>query len=136
MVQNELANETKTGGAKSALDRLERHASKLSSASSVQPTDQESPAARASGLRRFTSMGIEFLAVVLIFGLIGQWLDNKFHWHGVATVVMICIAVIGDLYLQIKMLLHQDGNAEGKSGRMDSKNIPPPSTPKDTHRDD
>lgn len=68
-------------------------------------------------------MGVEFLAVVLIFGLIGQWIDGKFHWHGVATVVMICIAVIGDLYLQIKMLLHTDGKAAGKTGGMDSKEV-------------
>ncbi len=124
MVQNEPMKETKSGGAKSALDRLERHATnKLNGASSVPPTGQESPAARASGLRRFTSMGVEFLAVVLIFGLIGQWIDGKFHWHGVATVVMICIAVIGDLYLQIKMLLHTDGKSAGKAGGMDSKEV-------------
>ena len=124
MVQNEPMKETKSGGAKSALDRLERHASdKLNGASSARPPGQESPAARASGLRRFTSMGVEFLAVVLIFGLIGQWIDGKFHWHGVATVVMICMAVIGDLYLQIKMLLHTDGKAADKTGGMDSKEV-------------
>ena len=116
MVQNEPTEETKTGGAKSALERLERHASnKLKAGASVPLAGQESPAARASGLRRFTSMGIEFLAVVLIFGLLGQWLDHTFRWHGIATVVMICVAVIGDLYLQIKMLLHQDEKAAGKS---------------------
>ena len=123
MVQNEPMKETKSGGAKSALDRLELHATnKLTGASSEKPTGQESPASRASGLRRFTSMGIEFLAVVLIFGLVGQWLDGTFHWHGVATVVMICIAVLGDLYLQIKMLLHLDGNAN-KAGKTDSKEV-------------
>ena len=116
MVQNEPTKETKTGGAKSALDRLERHASnKLKAGAPVPYSGQESPAARASGLRRFTSMGIEFLAVVLIFGLLGQWMDHTFRWHGIATVVMICVAVIGDLYLQIKMLLQQDGTAAGKS---------------------
>jgi hypothetical protein len=135
MVQNEPAKETKTGGAKSALDRLERHASRLSGASSVPPSGEETPAARASGLRRFTSMGIEFLAVVLIFGLIGQWLDHQFHWHGVATVVLICIAVIGDLYLQIKMLL-QNGNAEIKRDQIASTNNSPPEARKDTHLDD
>ena len=72
MVQNEPIKETGESGAKSALDRLERHAnSKLIGGSVGPPTCQEIPAARASGLRRFTSMGIEFLAVVLIFGLVG-----------------------------------------------------------------
>ncbi len=124
MVQNEPTKETKSGGAKAALDRLERHASHLSGVSSAQPTGQESPAARASGLRRFTSMGIEFLAVVLLFGLGGQWLDKKFHWHGVATVVLICIAVIGDLYLQIKMLLQRDGSAKLKTNGTNSPDVP------------
>lgn len=123
MVQNEPAKETKSGGAKAALDRLECHASKLSGVSSVLPASQESPAVRASGLRRFTSMGIEFLAVVLLFGLVGQWLDKKFHWHGVATVVLICIAVIGDLYLQIKMLLRQDDSAKLKTNGTNSPDV-------------
>lgn len=122
MVQNEPTKETKTGGAKSALDRLERHASnQLKTGVSGSSSGQESPARRASGLRRFTSMGIEFLAVVLIFGLLGQWLDHTFRWHGIATVVMICVAVIGDLYLQIKMLLHQDETAAGKNGTTDGQ---------------
>lgn len=133
MVQNEPTKETKTGGAKSALDRLERHASnKLKAGASVPCSGQESPAARASGLRRFTSMGIEFLAVVLIFGLLGQWMDHTFRWHGIATVVMICVAVIGDLYLQIKMLLHQDETAAGKNGTTDSRKA----TKKGTDSDD
>ncbi len=124
MVQNEPTKEAKTGGAKSALDRLERHASnKLKAGASGPSAGQESPVARASGLRRFTSMGIEFLAVVLIFGLAGQWLDHTFRWHGIATVVLICVAVIGDLYLQIKMLLHQDENAAGKSGTANSQPV-------------
>ncbi len=116
MEENEPKKETRAGGAQSAFDRLERHASELSGASSVKTGHQESPAARASGLRRFTSMGIEFLAVVLIFGLIGQWLDKKFQWHGLATVVLICVAVIGDLYLQIKMLLKQSGPTVTRTG--------------------
>ena len=133
MVQNEPTKETKTGGAKSALDRLERHASnKLKAGAPVPYSGQESSAARASGLRRFTSMGIEFLAVVLIFGLLGQWMDHTFRWHGIATVVMICVAVIGDLYLQIKMLLHQDETAAGKNGTTDSRKA----TKKGTDSDD
>ncbi|MGC9258580.1 MAG: AtpZ/AtpI family protein [Phycisphaerae bacterium] len=58
------------------------------------------------GLWRSIMMGLEFLAVVLIFGLVGQWLDHKFRLHGVATLVMICVAVIGDLFSQIKTLLN------------------------------
>ncbi len=132
MKKEEPIVETKKGGARSALDRLERHASELAGHSPASGTENKASAMRASGLRRFTSMGVEFLAVVLIFGLIGQWLDHKFQWHGVATVVMICVAVIGDLYLQIKMLLQSDQHADIKTNHaLDSR----ADQHKDTHVD-
>lgn len=108
MKDDEPSKDEKIGGAKSAVDRLERHASKLIQNGTSPKTGNETPAARASSLRRFSGMGFEFLAVILIFGLVGQWLDNRFGWHGIATVVAVSIAAIGDLYLQIKMLLKDD----------------------------
>ncbi|MGC9259731.1 MAG: AtpZ/AtpI family protein [Phycisphaerae bacterium] len=132
MKKDQPVKDPKRGGARAAFDRLERHASELAGSSSTPAAGQNLPALRASGLRRFTSMGVEFLAVVLIFGLIGQWVDHQFQWHGVATVVLICVAVIGDLYLQIKMLLQSDEHTDIKAHQaLDSK----ASEQKDTHVD-
>jgi hypothetical protein len=104
MDQDGPKKEIPSGGAKSALDRLERHAEdRLRSGSSAGASG-----GGRSSVRRFAEMGFEFLAVIFVFGLIGQWLDKKFQWHGVATVIAITVAAIGDLYLQIKMLLRTD----------------------------
>ncbi len=105
--------EIPSGGAQSAMNRLEKHAEdRMHSGSS-----NRSGAGRG-GLQRFAGMGFEFLAVILVFGLIGQWLDKKFQWHGVATVIAVSVAAIGDLYLQIKILLKTD-HKETKISRPD-----------------
>ncbi|NNM87399.1 MAG: AtpZ/AtpI family protein [Phycisphaerae bacterium] len=107
MKPDEPDKELPAGGAKSAMDRLEKHAdARMRYGSSPDGVE-----GGASSVRRFAGMGFEFLAVILVFGLIGQWVDKKFQWHGVATVVAVTIAAIGDLYLQIKILLktnHKD----------------------------
>ena len=106
--------EIPSGGAKSAMDRLEKHAEdRMHSGSSA-----DGIGAGRSSLQRFAGMGFEFLAVILVFGLIGQWLDKKFQWHGIATVIAISVAAIGDLYLQIKILLKTD-HKETKISRPD-----------------
>ncbi len=84
--------------ARSPLDRLEKHTAKL-------VASRTAGAAGGFGPRRFAMMGVEFLGVVLVFAWIGHWLDGKFGWPGYAAITCIVLAVIGELYLQIKMLL-------------------------------
>ena len=92
-------------GAKSALDRLEQHTARLMEDQRKESDGGSSRSRTSFGPRRFTLMGVEFLGVILIFALIGHWLDGKFGWPGYATVTCIILAVIGELYLQIKLLL-------------------------------
>ncbi len=104
MEEDRPKNAMPSGGAKSAMDRLEKHAEdRLRSGASAGGTG-----GGRSSVQRFAGMGFEFLAVIFVFGLIGQWLDKKFNWHGVATVIAISVAALGDLYLQIKILLRTD----------------------------
>ncbi len=86
------------------LDRLERHTADL----------MDKRGMGGFGLQRFALMGFEFLGVTLVFGGIGHWLDGKFGWPGYATVTCIVVAVLGELYLQIKTLL-----AAGKKEKPD-----------------
>ena len=101
--QNGSEKPMQPGGAKAAMDRLEKHAQ-----DQMRSGSSGGVRGGTSSLRRFAGMGFEFLAVILVFGLIGQWLDKKFQWHGVATVIAVTLAAIGDLYLQIKILLKMD----------------------------
>ncbi len=92
-------------GARRALQRLEEHNARQMEAE--RQTGASEPGRSFGGLARFTAMGFEFFGVLLIFGLIGQWLDKTFHWPDIATVVAITIAFIGEMYLQIKTLLRK-----------------------------
>ncbi len=101
--EKKSANRTDSG-THTPLDRLERHTADLI----------EKRGMGGLGLQRFALMGFEFLGVTLVFGAIGHWLDGKFGWPGYATVTCIVLAVIGELYLQIKTLL-----AVGKKEKTD-----------------
>ncbi len=85
-------------GLGSPLDRLEKHTAKL-------VESRTGGSSGGFGPRRFAMMGVEFLGVVLVFAWIGHWLDGKFGWPGYAAITCIVLAVVGELYLQIKLLL-------------------------------
>jgi Putative F0F1-ATPase subunit Ca2+/Mg2+ transporter len=83
-------------GAFGAMERLESH------------TDQrlaDQAAGANAGLRKFAGMGFEFLGVILVFGLIGHWLDQKYHWGGIATITAVLVGFVGEMYLQIKSIM-------------------------------
>ncbi|HTV47479.1 MAG TPA: AtpZ/AtpI family protein [Phycisphaerae bacterium] len=79
-----------------AMERLETHTEERLAGQT---------AGAGGGIRKFAGMGFEFLGVILIFGLIGHWLDETYHWNGVATMTAILVGFVGEMYLQIKSIM-------------------------------
>ena len=98
--------ETPDQGARSALDRLDEHSFQSLESQNQQQYGEGGKA--GAGLARLASMGFEFFGVLLIFGLIGHWLDDQFGWHGIATITALLVAFIGEMYLQIKAILRKN----------------------------
>ena len=102
----EPATSPLAGGAGEAFDRLEKH-----SVQRLNKSTDDLAAANAgmmAGFARFAAMGFEFFGVILIFGLVGHWLDDKYGFGGIATIVAVLIAFVGEMYLQIKTILRKN----------------------------
>lgn len=51
---------------------------------------------------RLIGLGFELVGVVVIFGFIGHAIDVYMHWNVAATITLVIIAFVGDMYLLIK----------------------------------
>jgi F0F1-type ATP synthase assembly protein I len=92
-------SEPEKRGAFGAMERLESHTNK-------RLADQAAGAAgSAAGLRKFANLGFEFLGVMLVCGLVGHWLDEKYHWGGLAFITALLVGFVGEMYLQIKSIM-------------------------------
>jgi len=61
---------------------------------------------------RYAGLGIKLAATLLVFVLVGQWLDRKLGAGGVVTVVMVLLGFAGTLYSLIRQLNRKDGGGE------------------------
>jgi F0F1-type ATP synthase assembly protein I len=61
---------------------------------------------------RYAGLGIQLAATLLVFVLVGQWLDRKLGAGGVVTVVMVLLGFAGTLYSLIRQLNRKDGGGE------------------------
>ncbi len=95
-----------SGGASGALDRLDDHASRRLEKPSGSSAEQN--ASSMASFARFAAMGVEFFGVILIFGLVGHWLDDRYGFGGIATIVAVLMAFVGEMYLQIKTILRKN----------------------------
>ncbi len=95
-----------SGGASEALDRLDDHASRRLERPSGMSAEQN--ASSMASFARFAAMGVEFFGVILIFGLVGHWLDDRYGFGGIATIVAVLMAFVGEMYLQIKSILRKN----------------------------
>ncbi|NNM84983.1 MAG: AtpZ/AtpI family protein [Phycisphaerales bacterium] len=99
-------NHQLSGGASEALDRLDDHASRRLEKPSGMSAEQN--ASSMASFARFAAMGVEFFGVILIFGLVGHWLDDRYGFGGIATIVAVLMAFVGEMYLQIKTILRKN----------------------------
>jgi len=61
---------------------------------------------------RYAGLGIQLAVTLLVFVLVGQWLDRKLGAGGIATVVMVLLGFAGTLYSLIRQLNRKDGGGE------------------------
>ncbi len=51
---------------------------------------------------RFTGVGVEFAGVVVVFALIGNWLDGLYDWKPWGVLVGLVLGLFGGTYNLIK----------------------------------
>jgi ATP synthase protein I len=61
---------------------------------------------------RYAGLGVQLAATLLVFVLVGQWLDRKLGAGGVVTVVMVLLGFAGTLYSLVRQLNRKDGGGE------------------------
>ena len=61
---------------------------------------------------RYAGLGVQLAATLLVFVVVGQWLDRKLGAGGVVTVVMVLLGFAGTLYSLIRQLNRKDGGGE------------------------
>jgi ATP synthase protein I len=61
---------------------------------------------------RYAGLGVQLAATLLVFVLVGQWLDRKLGAGGIVTVVMVLLGFAGTLYSLIRQLNRKDGGGE------------------------
>jgi hypothetical protein len=64
------------------------------------------------GPMRYAGLGVQLAATLLVFVLVGQWLDRKLGAGGIVTVVMVLLGFAGTLYSLIRQLNRKDGGGE------------------------
>jgi hypothetical protein len=59
-------------------------------------------------LWKLGGLGLQFGGSVVVFLLIGRWIDSHYGWKFGATLTMIALALIGNFYLLIKETMKMD----------------------------
>jgi F0F1-type ATP synthase assembly protein I len=58
---------------------------------------------------RYAGLGIQLAATLLVFVLVGQWIDRRLGTGGIITVVAVLLGFAGTLYSLIRQLNRKDG---------------------------
>jgi hypothetical protein len=61
---------------------------------------------------RYAGLGIQLAVSLLVFVLIGQWVDRKLGTGGIITVVAALLGFGGTMYSLIRTLNRKDGQGE------------------------
>jgi F0F1-type ATP synthase assembly protein I len=67
---------------------------------------------KTPGPMRYAGLGIQLAVSLLVFVLIGQWLDRKLGTKGILTVVAAFVGFGGTMYSLIRSLNRKDGGDE------------------------
>jgi hypothetical protein len=72
---------------------------------------------------RYAGLGVQLAVSLLVFVLVGQWLDKRLGNTGIVTMVAAFVGFGGTMYSLIRTLNRQDGggrNAVGKDAGKDA----------------
>ena len=72
---------------------------------------------------RYAGLGVQLAVSLLVFVLVGQWLDKRLGNTGIVTMVAAFVGFGGTMYSLIRTLNRQDGagrNAVGKDDGQDA----------------
>ena len=61
---------------------------------------------------RYAGLGIQLAASIIIFVVIGQWVDRKLGTGGIATIVAAFLGFGGTMYSLIRSLNRKNGEEE------------------------
>jgi ATP synthase protein I len=61
---------------------------------------------------RYAGLGIQLAASIIIFVVIGQWVDRKLGTGGIATMVAAFLGFGGTMYSLIRSLNRKNGEEE------------------------
>ena len=58
---------------------------------------------------RYAGLGIQLAVSLVVFVLVGQWLDRKLGTGGIVTVILAFVGFGGTMYSLIRTLNRRDG---------------------------
>ena len=58
---------------------------------------------------RYAGLGIQLAVTLVVFVLVGQWLDHKLGTGGIITVILAFLGFGGTMYSLIRTLNRKDG---------------------------
>jgi ATP synthase protein I len=61
---------------------------------------------------RYAGLGVQLAASMIVFVLIGQWVDRKLGTGGIATIVAAFLGFGGTMYSLIRSLNRKNGDGE------------------------
>jgi hypothetical protein len=70
---------------------------------------------------RYAGLGVQLAVSLLVFVLVGQWLDKRLGNTGIVTVVAAFVGFGGTMYSLIRTLNRQDGGGRDAVGKDDGK---------------
>ena len=64
------------------------------------------------GPMRYAGLGVQLAVSILVFVLVGQWVDRKLGTGGIVTIVAAFVGFGGTMYSLIRSLNRKDGQGE------------------------
>ncbi len=61
---------------------------------------------------RYAGLGIQLAVSLVVFVLVGQWLDRKLGTGGIITVILAFVGFGGTMYSLIRTLNRRDGGGQ------------------------
>ena len=61
---------------------------------------------------RYAGLGVQLAVSILVFVLVGQWVDRKLGTGGIVTIVAAFVGFGGTMYSLIRSLNRKDGQGE------------------------
>jgi Putative F0F1-ATPase subunit Ca2+/Mg2+ transporter len=67
---------------------------------------------KGPGPMRYAGLGVQLAVSLLVFVLVGQWIDRKLGTGGIITVLAAFLGFGGTMYSLIRSLKRKDGQGE------------------------